>query len=503
MPDLVGPIQPLELASWLWLILFFPLAGALTNALYSSGFAGQLVHAIRFGLADDDAAKPKPFTRVVAPARTSATIAVGSLALTVIAAVIHGVLLVQRPAGERFLVEPLWQLVRVGQLDVNAGLAFDTLAAGLVVLVSVVGTVLCVSAARSDVGASAGSSWRFFACFGGLVFFLLLVLLADNLLLVLVGWEGVGLSGLGLVAPRAKSGSQGLTAVFLAQRAGEAGLVLGVVLLFWGLGGTWAHDEAYQSDLDPRVAAVSVIGADEPAPSLDDPALRGAVATKGKGFLTVSGLPGALVYMDDSRSPILGDDGVPLTTPFHRHEVDGGSHAFRIAPDDRFRTGGGDPKVAYVLEGGALANYSVGRTAFGGGREVALTIVGPTLEFREMEDELLVSGVKGGRPIRERFLARKLSGVVGVATLACLLILLGAGAKSAEPLLGGEVSGDAGRMALLPTAGMVLAGAYLMARLWFLFSLSPVAKAVLELVGVCVALLIGSVLVRRSRARAR
>ena len=75
MPDFSGPIQSIELASWLWLILFFPLAGALTNALFTSGILGASVHAIRFGLTEP--LPPKP-----APARRAARIATWSLGLS-------------------------------------------------------------------------------------------------------------------------------------------------------------------------------------------------------------------------------------------------------------------------------------------------------------------------------------------------------------------------------------------------------------------------------------
>lgn len=508
MPDLVGPIQSLELASWLWLVLLFPLVGALGNALYSSGLAGELIRALRLGFSDDDPQKAKPAPRVVAPVQTSARIAIGSLALSLLAAVVYSLALFQLPSEKRFLAQPLWQLVRVGQLDVGFDLALDPFAALLVLLVTGLGTWVSISFARSATDSAA--AWRFFAWFGFFVFSLLGVVLADNFLLVMIAWEGVGLSGLGLVGPRATDPRSTGGRVFLAQRAGDAALLVGVALLFWGLAGSWPSGGAFQSDLDPRVSAVQVVAADA-ALSAGDPALRGGAATKGKGFLTVTGLPGALVYLDESRTPILDGTGVPLMTPFSRHELDGGAHAFRVAPDDRSHGAGHDAKLAYALEGGILANYTIPRIAFGGDREVALTLLGPTLKFRELEDELALSSAtapreKAGHPIRDRLATRMVWGAFRVVTIACFLLLLGASAKSSDLFLHrwlASGSGAPSAITLIHGGGMLLAGAYLMGRFLFLFSLSSVALVALELALACAAALSAGLLVRKWRARAQ
>ena len=417
---------------------------------------------------------------------------------------VHAIRLLGLPAGGRFLVDPLWQLVRVGQLDVTAGLAFDPLAAALVTLVSVLATAASVSLAKSAAARTPDGAVRLFGSLCGFVFFLLIVLLADNFFLVLIGLDGLALVGLALAAPPASS-DEAISRGFVLRRAGEAGVVLGIALLFWGLGGSWPRGEGYISDLDARISAVSVSTADSPAPLADDPALRGAAATKGKGFLTVTGLPGALVYMDESRAPLLDDTGLPLSTPFHRHEIDGGTHSFRVAPDDRFRVV--EAKLPYVLEGGVLTNYTVGRFAFGGGREIALAIMGPTLSFRELSDELSVSSVKGGQPVRQRLVAARLWGMVGVAIVACLLLLLGGTAKAAEPWLSLASEAAAGReverAALLPALGIAAAVAYLVARLWFVFSLSAVTMVAVAIVGLGALASSGSILSRTSRRSAR
>jgi NADH-quinone oxidoreductase subunit L len=503
MPELVGPIQSLELASWLWLIPFFPLVGAAVNALYSSGALVTLIRAVRLGFADDDDPKPKASPRVVAMARTSARIATSSLALSVLAALAYAASLFQLPDERRFLSQPLWQLVRVGQIDVGFDLALDPLSALLVVLVAALGTWLSVKLARQATESDA--AWRVFSVLGLFVFFLTLVLLADNFLLLFIGWEGVALSGLGLRGPRAPRqlpDPERVTRVRTFQRAGEAGLILGAALVFWALAGSWPTDGAFQSDLDPRISAVDV----EPPPA-------GGATTKGKGFLTVTALPGALVYLDESRTPITDGSGMPLVTPFSRHELEGGAHAFRVAPDDRFHAAH-DAKPAYVLEGGILPNYTTPRIAIGGDREVALSIIGPTLKFRELSDQLGMSGVAGPHdrrdkvehPIRERLATRKLWGPLRVATLACLLLLVGAASKGSDLFLRRWLVSDVGAPSaptLVHGGGMLLVGIYLMSRLWFLFALSSAARIAIEVTASGAALFFMAQVAARRRARQR
>jgi hypothetical protein len=290
-----------------------------------------------------------------------------SLALSFATAAWYVKVLAVRAPGTRLLLCHVWQLVRAGQLEAGVDLAFDPLAATLVIVVTGLATLLALySALAGEAGtASDDEAWRFFGLLGALVGSVLVVLLADNLLLLLVGWAGVGRLGFRLVRrlPGTVEATSGRALV--VQRVGDACLLLATCMLFWGAGGEWSSSGDYQSDLEPRIAAVSVTEGDKPLPA-DDPSLRGGAATQGKGFLTVAAVPGALVYMDDSHTPLLDDHGLPQRTPFARREVPGGAHSFRFAPDDTFRLG--DAKVPFVVEGGVLPNYSIARRPASDGR---------------------------------------------------------------------------------------------------------------------------------------
>jgi len=83
-----------------------------------------------------------------------------------------------------------------------------------------------------------GGYHRFF-CYMNLFLFMMLVLVtAANYLLMFVGWEGVGLCSYLLIGFyfRTKSASDAGKKAFIVTRIGDAGLTLGVALLFWTFG---------------------------------------------------------------------------------------------------------------------------------------------------------------------------------------------------------------------------------------------------------------------------
>lgn len=96
------------------------------------------------------------------------------------------------------------------------------------------------------------------------------------------------------------------------------------------------------------------------------------------------------------------------------------------------------------------------------------------------------------------------SGVFGitVATLACLLLFVGATGKSAQiPLfvwLPDAMAGPTPVSALIHAATMVTAGVYLVARLSFLFSFAPLAQATVMVIGGATCLLAGLMAVRQN-----
>lgn len=128
--------------------------------------------------------------------------------------------------------------------------------------------------------------------------------------------------------------------------------------------------------------------------------------------------------------------------------------------------------------------------------------VGATLGFRGLAEQLTLEygpagqGGKGinvhGRPLAEALAAKRIGGVP-LLFVVCLLLFMGAAGKSAQaPLfawLPDAMAGPTPVSALIHAATMVTAGVYLLARLGFLFALSPGASTVAAVVGTATALI--------------
>ncbi|HYV47976.1 MAG TPA: proton-conducting transporter membrane subunit [Myxococcaceae bacterium] len=118
------------------------------------------------------------------------------------------------------------------------------------------------------------------------------------------------------------------------------------------------------------------------------------------------------------------------------------------------------------------------------GRTEAGTRVGPTLTFRDLRDQLTLTSMK------ERLLGMNFAGIPLLA-LVGILLFVGATAKSAQiPLyvwLPDAMAGPTPVSALIHAATMVTAGVYMVARLNFLFALSPTAMTVIAVTGAATA----------------
>src|SRR6201987_530641 len=83
-----------------------------------------------------------------------------------------------------------------------------------------------------------GGYYRFFGYMNLFMFSMLTLVLANNLLLMFVGWEGVGLCSYLLIGFYflKKSGSDAGKKAFIVNRIGDAGFILGILLLAMTLG---------------------------------------------------------------------------------------------------------------------------------------------------------------------------------------------------------------------------------------------------------------------------
>lgn len=120
----------------------------------------------------------------------------------------------------------------IGPLKIMMGIAIDNLAAIMLVVVTLVSGLVHLFSfgyMQGDIRYS-----RYFAYLGLFSFSMLTIVLADNLLLLYVGWELVGLSSYLLIGHwyEKKSASNAAMKAFIVNRVGDVGFFAGIMILF-------------------------------------------------------------------------------------------------------------------------------------------------------------------------------------------------------------------------------------------------------------------------------
>jgi NADH-quinone oxidoreductase subunit L len=158
--------------------------------------------------------------------------------------------------GARSAELSLWDFIVVGGLHVDFGLLFDPLSGVFVLLITGVGSLIhlyAVGYMEHDPGRR-----KFFAYFNLFVSAMLLLVLGNNYVMLYFGWEGVGLASYLLISfwyTRPSAATAGKKA-FLMNRVGDAGLAIGIFLMFTELGST-QYDDVFNGA--PTLAAGTVL----------------------------------------------------------------------------------------------------------------------------------------------------------------------------------------------------------------------------------------------------
>jgi len=191
----------------LWLIPALPLAGFLVLALG----AGRL------------------------PAAAVAVVGAGSVGLAALAALPVTVAFLGAPADAVFS-QTLWVWMVVGDFAPDFTLYVDGLSLVMVWVITGVGFLIHLYATGYMAGDPGYA--RFFAYMNLFVFAMLMLVLGDDLLVLYLGWEGVGLCSYLLIGFFQQDPANGYAArkAFVITRVGDTALVLGLFLLFRELG---------------------------------------------------------------------------------------------------------------------------------------------------------------------------------------------------------------------------------------------------------------------------
>src|SRR5271154_616553 len=185
----------------LWLIPILPLIGFLINGLFGRRFPKALIN----------------------------TFAVASVALSF--AWVVKTLLALGPIETKY-IEHYFTWIQSGHLTIDVDFAVDRLTAVMLMVVTGVGTLIHIYAVGYM--EHEGGYYRFFTYLNLFMFFMLVLVLAQNYLLLFVGWEGVGLCSyllIGFYFTEQFATTAGNKA-FIVNRIGDFGFSLAVFLIW-------------------------------------------------------------------------------------------------------------------------------------------------------------------------------------------------------------------------------------------------------------------------------
>ncbi len=176
--------------------------------------------------------------------RTIGILASSASGLSFLTAVLLAVSLLSHPEG---MIIPLAEWISIGELQVNWTMRVDTLSATMMLVVSGVGTLIHIYAIgymHEDVRFKGDLNryQRFFVFFNLFIAAMMILVSADNYLMLFVGWEGVGLCSyllIGFWYDRDLLGRPGIenalagSKAFIANRIGDFGFLMAAFTMFW------------------------------------------------------------------------------------------------------------------------------------------------------------------------------------------------------------------------------------------------------------------------------
>ncbi|HEY2478825.1 MAG TPA: NADH-quinone oxidoreductase subunit L [Solirubrobacterales bacterium] len=202
--------------AWAWLVLLFPLAGSILIAL---GFRRT---SWRF----------------------AGIVGTGAIALAFLCGIVALINLLGESPDARHHASSLWEYASVAGLQIKLGIYVDPLSVFMVLVVTGVSTLIHLYSfgyMQSDAGYH-----RFFSYLNFFVFSMLLLVLAGNFVLLIVGWAFVGFASYALISfwyRRTTATRAGMKA-FVINVVGDIGLVLAAFLIFQHLG-TFEYTEVF------------------------------------------------------------------------------------------------------------------------------------------------------------------------------------------------------------------------------------------------------------------
>src|SRR5438045_5410334 len=194
--------MPTPILDILWIIPLLPLLGAAINGLFGKNWPNKIVN----------------------------TVALGSTALSFLAALEAVREFFEQ--GQQIFRKEFFDWTVAGSFRAGFDLQMDQLTVVMVLVVTGVGFLIYIYS--TGYMSHEGGYYRFFSYLNLFMFFMLILVLAANYVLLFVGWEGVGLASYLLIGFYflKKSASDAGKKAFIVNRIGDFGFMLGMFLLF-------------------------------------------------------------------------------------------------------------------------------------------------------------------------------------------------------------------------------------------------------------------------------
>ncbi len=169
-------------------------------------------------------------------ANLAGVIATTAVGISFVAAVSLFFELISLPTESRRIAVQFFEWINVGNFKINAGFVVDAISVVMILIITGIGSLIhlfSIGYMHHDKGAA-----KYFAYLNLFLFNMLLLVLGDNLLVMFVGWEGVGLCSyllIGFWFTDKDKAAAGMKA-FVTNRIGDAAFILGMFILFVSFG---------------------------------------------------------------------------------------------------------------------------------------------------------------------------------------------------------------------------------------------------------------------------
>lgn len=169
---------------------------------------------------------------VIRQERQAGLVASGMVAAAFVITLIAVGFLAGMPPEERRIVSTAWEWINTGSFRVPFAIMFDPLTAVMALLITGVGALIHVY----SIGYMHGDPRvvRYFAYLNLFVTMMLFLVMANNLLLLFLGWEGVGLCSFLLIGFwfERKTAGEAAVKAFVVNRIGDAAFILAMLAIF-------------------------------------------------------------------------------------------------------------------------------------------------------------------------------------------------------------------------------------------------------------------------------